>query len=176
MAITVWLTGLPSSGKTTIANALKPELHLKGHCALVIDGDEIRKGLSADLGFSPKDRHANVRRAAHLAELVRSQGVVPIVALISPYQADREFARSICQGSFLEVWVQCPLSVCENRDTHGIYTKAREGQIEGVTGIDAPYEDPIKPDLKLSTHLRSADVCVKRILSAISKIGAGGGS
>lgn len=169
MAITVWLTGLPSSGKTTIATELKPELESKGHHAIVLDGDQLRKGISADLGFSPRDRKAHVRRIAHLAELIRVQGIVPIVALISPYEADREFARSVCHGPFFEVWLQCPISVCENRDTHGVYAKARQGQLEGVTGVDAPYEEPRNPELRLSTHLRSADVCVKQIMSVISR-------
>ena len=149
---TVWLTGLPASGKSTLAVEVEALLIGAGRPALRLDGDNLRHGLNGNLGFDPEDRSENVRRAAHAAALLADSGVVALASLVSPYAADREMARQIVeeQGlTFVEVFVDTPLEECERRDPKGLYAKARAGEIAGFTGVDAPYEAPEKPDLTL---------------------------
>ena len=148
----VWLTGLSGSGKSTVARALESSLVHDGRSAYVLDGDNIRRGLSRDLGFSAAERHENVRRVAEVARLFADAQTIAIVALITPYATDRTVARNIAaEMPFVEVHVHADLSVCETRDPKGLYRKARAGTLKGLTGIDAPYEVPDRPDLMLDT-------------------------
>ena len=154
---TVWFTGLSGSGKSTVANALAERLLQDDRPAYLLDGDNVRHGLNADLGFSPADRTENVRRVAEVARLLADAGIVALVPVISPYRADRDRARSIHRAAglaFVEVFVDTPLELCEQRDPKGLYAKARAGELTGMTGIDDPYEPPLDPDV----HLRPADL------------------
>jgi adenylyl-sulfate kinase len=169
---TVWLTGLSGSGKSTIADILVHMLHELGVRTAILDGDNIRHGLNRDLGFSPGDRKENIRRIAEVARLFTSFGVLNILAFISPYREDRDFARSIQdEGDFLEVFVDVPLDVAEERDPKGLYVKARSGEIPSFTGISAPYEPPLDPELHLETHLMSAEESAQKILDLLRKRG-----
>jgi bifunctional enzyme CysN/CysC len=161
----LWMTGLSSAGKTTIATELERELFNLGRQAYVLDGDNIRHGLGKDLGFSPKDRAENIRRVGQVAKLFADAGIICITAFISPYRADRDMARQIMpEGRFIEVFVNAPLDVCEKRDPKGLYAKARAKQIKDFTGISAPYEAPLKPDVELRTDQLSANECVAQLL------------
>lgn len=164
----IWLTGLSGSGKSTIARALEHKLIIGGHFAYVLDGDNIRHGLNVDLGFSPEDRKENIRRIAQVGRLFSESGVVTISAFISPYRADRAEARShVPQGRFIEVHIATTLEVCESRDPKGLYEKVRRGQIQNFTGVDAPYEEPLKPELKLETEGKDINKCVDEIISLL---------
>jgi len=150
---TVWFTGLSGSGKSTVANAVAERLLDAGRPAYLLDGDNVRHGLNADLGFSADDRTENVRRIAEVARLMADAGIVVLVPVISPYRADRDRARAIHAAadlSFVEVFVDTPLELCEQRDPKGLYAKARAGALRGMTGIDDPYEAPHRPDLRLA--------------------------
>ena len=149
---TVWFTGLPSSGKSTLAAAVEERLTADGIAAYVLDGDNLRHGLNGDLGFDEQARAENVRRTAHVARLFADAGVVALVSLVSPYAADRELARSLHEEAglpFVEVYVNAPVSVCERRDPKGLYARARRGEISGFTGVDDPYEPPLRPELEI---------------------------
>jgi adenylyl-sulfate kinase len=149
---TVWFTGLSGSGKSTVANAVAEELLNAGRLAYVLDGDNVRHGLNADLGFSAADRSENIRRVGEVARLMADAGLVVLVPVISPYRADRERARALHVAAgldFVEVFVDTPLELCEERDPKGLYAKARAGQLSGMTGIDDPYEAPEAPDLRV---------------------------
>src|ERR671927_970364 len=149
---TIWFTGLPSSGKSTVAAAVEARLLAEGRAAYVLDGDNLRHGLNGDLGFSAEDRAENVRRTAEVAALLADAGVVVLVALVSPYRADRDAARAVHAARglpFVEVHVATPLEECERRDPKGLYARARAGEITGLTGVDDPYEPPTAPDLVL---------------------------
>lgn len=149
---TVWLTGLSGSGKSTVAHACERRLVARGRPAYVLDGDNLRHGLNADLGFSAEDRAENVRRVGHVARLMADAGLVVLVPLISPYRADRDRVRerhAEADLPFVEVHVATPLEVCEARDPKGLYAKARAGELRGFTGIDDPYEPPLDPELVL---------------------------
>ena len=162
---TVWLTGLSGSGKSTIADE-------QGIRTAILDGDNIRHGLNSDLGFSPVDRKENIRRIAEVARLFTSFGTLNILAFISPYREDRDFARSIQgENDFLEVFVDVPLAVAEERDPKGLYVKARSGEIPSFTGISAPYEPPLDPELHLETHLKTAEESAEIILDLLRKKG-----
>ena len=152
---TVWLTGLPSAGKTTVALALADRLRGDGHRVEVLDGDEIREFLSAGLGFSREDRHTNVQRIGFVAELLASHGVKVLVPVIAPYADSREAVRKRHQAAgtaYLEVHVATPVEVCSVRDVKGLYAKQAAGEISGLTGVDDPYEAPEAPDLRLETQ------------------------
>jgi bifunctional enzyme CysN/CysC len=147
---TIWLTGLPSSGKSTVADELESRLVDEGISAYRLDGDNLRHGINGNLGFSAEDRAENVRRTAHVARLLADSGTIAIPSLVSPYAADRDAARAIHEDiglEFVEVFVDTPLEVCEQRDTKGLYARARAGEITGMTGIDDPYEAPANADL-----------------------------
>ncbi len=162
----VWLTGLSSSGKSTIATELERELFNLGRQVYVLDGDNIRHGLGADLGFSPKDRTENIRRIGEVAKLFADAGVVCITAFISPYREDRDMVRKVlAPGKFVEVFVNAPLQVCEQRDPKGLYAKARAKEIKEFTGISAPYESPLSPEIELRTDQLSVGECVARVLN-----------
>jgi adenylyl-sulfate kinase len=165
-ALCLWMTGLPGSGKSTISARLLSELRAQGRGAVGLDGDALRRGLNRDLGFSDGDRHENIRRTAEVARLMVDAGLITVVSLISPFRVDRAFARSRFErGRFCEIFVDAPLSVCEQRDPKGLYAKARRGELAKMTGIDSPYEPPVHPDLQVHTDLDNVDACVERILS-----------
>jgi len=163
---TLWFTGLSASGKSTLANLFDQEMYNRGYHTYVLDGDLIRTGLNKNLGFSHADRTENIRRIGELAKILRDCGIINIVAFISPYRADRQIARDLASndGSFIEVFVDCPLSVCEERDPKGMYKKAKDGLIKEFTGISAPYEPPINPEIHLHTDRMPASQCVSDIL------------
>ena len=168
----VWLTGLSGSGKSTIAQALEERLVRAGRAAYVLDGDNVRHGLCADLGFSPEDRQENIRRVGAAAALLADAGLVTIVALISPYRAGRLQARQAAgEGRFIEVFLDVPLAECEQRDPKGLYVKARRGEIQDFTGVDAPYEPPQEPELALKTSTAGVDECVVAIESCLQARG-----
>jgi len=160
----LWFTGLSGAGKSTIANALEHRLHAAGVRTYLLDGDNIRHGLNRDLGFSPADRSENIRRIAEVARLFVDAGTIVLTAFISPYRADRELARSLVEkGEFIEVFVECALETCEQRDPKGLYQKARAGQIPEFTGISAPYEAPEAPEIVVASDRGSISDCVEQI-------------
>lgn len=166
----IWLTGLPCAGKTTIAQALVPLLQSRGWGVELLDGDEIRRGLSSDLGFGRAAREAHAGRVAFVAKVLARNGVIPIVALISPYRTSRARARAEI-GRFVEVFVSTPLEVCEQRDVKGLYKKAREGIIREFTGVDDPYEPPESPDITVDTLRRNPAESAEFILSELERAG-----
>ena len=159
----LWLTGLSGSGKSTIAREVERRLLARGVHAFLLDGDNLRTGLSAGLGFSPEDRAEHNRRAGEAAALLADAGVVVLCALISPYAADRARVRAIRPGSFREVFVDTPLAECEARDPKGLYARARRGEIRDFTGVSAPFEPPASPDLRLATTGRDATDCADEV-------------
>jgi adenylylsulfate kinase len=165
--VTLWLTGLSASGKSTLANAASRTLHELGVRTYVLDGDNVRHGLNSDLGFTPDDRQENIRRIGELAKLLTESGMVNFSAFISPYVSDRDIARALQPKDFIEVHVDCSLEVCESRDPKGIYKKARSGQIKDFTGISAPYEPPERPEVYINTATMSIKDCVETILNAL---------
>ena len=165
----LWLTGLSGSGKSTIANALEKQLYAEGKKTYVLDGDNIRHGLNKDLGFTDKDRVENIRRVAEVAKLMCDAGLIVITAFISPFRAEREMARSLFQsGEYKEIFISTPLKIAEQRDPKGLYKKARSGEIPNFTGINSPYEKPIKPELIIDTSKTSVAQSVKKILGIIT--------
>ena len=167
---TVWFTGFSGSGKSTIAAAVEAALVAGGRAAYLLDGDNVRHGLNVDLGFSAADRSENVRRIAHVAQLLADAGVVALVPVISPYRAGRQFARDIHDAAelpFVEVWVSTPIEECEKRDPKGLYVKARAGELTGFTGIDDTYEAPTAPELVLPSHQLTVDESVARVLRVL---------
>jgi adenylyl-sulfate kinase len=167
---TLWFTGLPASGKSTIAVAVERRLVESGRPAYMLDGDNLRHGLNGDLGFSAEDRAENVRRTAHLAHALADAGTVALVSLVSPYAQDRDAARALHAADgipFIEVWVDTPLDECERRDPKGLYARARAGEIAGLTGIDAPYEAPISPELTLRAGREPLPATVDRVLTRL---------
>jgi bifunctional enzyme CysN/CysC len=166
----VWLTGLSGAGKSTIARGLEKELFQLSMHTYVLDGDNLRHGLNANLGFAPEDRAENIRRVSEVAKLMADAGTVVITSFISPYRADRARARTIALqagAEFVEIFVDAPLSVCEERDPKGLYQKARAGKLKGFTGIDAPYESPDDPEIVVRTHEQTAGECVAQILTEL---------
>jgi len=168
---TVWLTGLSGSGKSTIAVELEKALLMRGVRAYVLDGDNVRHGLNKNLGFSPADRTENIRRIGEVAKLFTDAGLVALTAFISPYRADRDQVRALMPDDFVEVLVDCPLEVCEQRDVKGLYQKARAGKIPEFTGISAPYEPPLQPDLTLRTDAQSVEESVAQIVGFLVRRG-----
>ncbi|MEH6942514.1 adenylyl-sulfate kinase [Bacillus sp. JJ722] len=162
----IWFTGLSGSGKSTIANELAAQLFSENISVYVLDGDNVRHGLNSDLGFSEEDRTENIRRIAEVAKLFVDNGTIAITAFISPFQEDRNRARASLQNDeFIEVYVKCPLDACEQRDPKGLYKKAREGQIKQFTGIDSPYEEPVRPELIIDTAGLSIEESVNEIIA-----------
>ncbi|GAA0694992.1 MULTISPECIES: adenylyl-sulfate kinase [Streptomyces] len=171
---TVWLTGLPSAGKTTIAYALAERLRGEGRRVEVLDGDEIREFLSAGLGFSREDRHTNVQRIGFVAEVLASHGVTVLVPVIAPYEDSREAVRKRHQREgtpYLEVHVATPVDVCSERDVKGLYAKQAAGEISGLTGVDDPYEAPADPDLRIETHRNSVQESAAEVRLLLSERG-----
>ena len=164
----IWFTGLSGSGKSTLANAVEQVLHQQGHHTYVLDGDNVRHGLNKNLGFSPEDREENIRRIGEVAKLFSDAGTIVMTAFISPYCADRDQARAlIAEDRFVEVFVDCPLDVCEERDTKGLYKKARAGEIKEFTGISAPYEPPLTPEVTVNTAALSIEECAQAVVDAL---------
>jgi adenylyl-sulfate kinase len=164
----VWLTGLSGAGKSTLAMRLEAELLDRGYACYTLDGDNIRNGLNANLGFSPEDRAENIRRVGEVAALFADAGLICIVAFISPYRADREGARRMARRTgFHEIHVAADLRTCEKRDPKGLYRKARNGQLPNFTGVDAPYEPPASPDLHLDTGAEDVDASAQRLLTYV---------
>jgi len=166
----VWFTGLSGSGKSTIANSLEEELLKMNISTYTLDGDNIRKGINNDLTFSPEDRTENIRRIAEVANLFVDAGVVVLGAFVSPYRKDRENIKKIVgESNFIEIYINTSLEECEKRDVKGLYKKARKGEIKNMTGIDAPYEAPLNPDIEIKTEILTIDKSVKRIIDIIIK-------
>ncbi len=169
---TLWFTGLSAAGKSTLASALEEALFEKGVHTYILDGDNIRHGLNRNLGFSPEDREENIRRIGEVAKLLRDAGIINMTAFISPYIRDRQLARGLgAPGDFIEVFVDCPVDVCEARDPKGMYKKAREGVIKEFTGVSAPYEAPENPEIHLRTDEMSVEQCVRSILEYLVRNG-----
>ena len=164
----VWFTGLSGSGKSTIANLVDKKLHALGHHAFVLDGDNVRHGLNKDLGFTDQDRVENIRRVAEVAKLMTDAGLIVLVSFISPFRAERRMARRLFdEGDFIEVHVDTPLEVAEQRDVKGLYAKARAGKIPNFTGIDSPYEAPENPELRLATTAHDVEVLARQVLERV---------
>ena len=186
-----WFTGLSGCGKSTVANSVDQMLHKKGVHTFVLDGDNVRHGLNASpsileafgddfakrfgLGFAPQDRTENIRRVGAVAELFAAAGIVTLVAFVSPYRKDRDHVRdrinAACEDSFVEVFVDAPLEVCESRDPKGLYKKARAGELTGMTGIDAPYEPPVNPEIHLLSGERSPGVLASEVIESLTRNG-----
>jgi adenylylsulfate kinase len=168
----IWLTGLSGSGKSTIAVAAEAEIVRRGKLAYVLDGDNVRHGLNANLGFSPEDRTENIRRIGEVAKLFTDAGVLCFTSFISPYRADRDTARALmAEGDFVEVYVDADVATCEERDPKGLYKKARAGEIPEFTGISAPYEAPEKPELVVPTGSQSLEESVKTLVDYLEQKG-----
>ena len=168
----LWFTGLSGSGKSTLANATEKILHDMGMNTYILDGDNVRMGLNKDLGFAPEDRTENIRRITEVSKLFVDAGSLVLTAFISPYREDRDKARDIIGGAdFIEIFVRADLSVCEARDPKGLYKKARSGEIKGFTGIDAPYEEPLNPELIVDTDQNSVEESSQMIVDYLSKNG-----
>lgn len=161
--VAVWFTGLSSAGKTTVAEAVAGELRSRGLKIELLDGDQVRKHLSKGLGFSKEDRDENIRRIAYVAHLLVRNGAIVLVSAISPYRAVRDEARRMI-GSFVEVFVNAPLEVCERRDRKGLYAKARAGQIQQMTGVDDPYEAPLEPEIECRTDAETLEESADKVL------------
>ncbi len=171
-SVTIWFTGLSGSGKSTVAVALEKALLERGHATYVLDGDNVRHGLNANLGFSPEDRTENIRRIGEVAKLFTDAGVIVLTAFISPYRADRDAVRALmAEGDFCEVLVDADVATCEARDPKGLYQKARAGEIPEFTGISAPYEAPEKPEVTLDTAAQSVDESVAQLLGYLEEKG-----
>jgi bifunctional enzyme CysN/CysC len=165
----LWFTGLSGAGKSTVAMAVERELFRRGLQAYVLDGDNIRYGLSADLGFAPEDRAENIRRVGEVAALFADAGMIVITAFISPYRSDRQRARSAAHDAFHEIYIKADLAACESRDPKGLYQRARKGEIPEFTGISAPYEPPEEPNLVVDTQHLTIDACVAAVIDYVEK-------
>lgn len=166
----LWLTGLSASGKSTLAMGLEQCLHMRGYTSYVLDGDNLRQGLNANLGFAPAERSENIRRVGEVAALFADAGLLCIVALISPYASDRALARAAAQrvgAAFHEVYLATPLATCEQRDPKGLYRQARAGRLTAFTGIDAPYQPPLAAQLVLQTQLESVEASLAKLQSYV---------
>jgi adenylylsulfate kinase len=168
---TLWFTGLSGSGKSTLANAVSVKLHALKVSTFVLDGDNVRHGLNKDLGFSATERVENIRRIGEVAKLFTSAGIVNLTAFISPYKSDRALARSLQPETFIEIYCEADLAVCEGRDPKGIYKKARAGLIKNFTGIDDPYEIPERPEVSTSTGTKSVEECADQVIAYLKSRG-----
>ncbi|MEK4228118.1 adenylyl-sulfate kinase [Solibacillus sp. FSL H8-0538] len=168
----LWFTGLSASGKSSVANAFARTLFERGNQAFVLDGDNIRHGLNKDLGFDEESRKENIRRIGEVAKLFVESGQIVTTAFISPYQADRDTVRElVAEGEFLEIYVECSVEECERRDPKGLYKKARNGEIPNFTGISAPYEAPVNPEIVLNTVHHSIEECVAQLTAILTEKG-----
>ena len=167
---TLWLTGLSGSGKSTIAKELQRRLESMGYRSELLDGDEVRRNLSPELGFSKQDREIHARRIVYISKLLSRNGIISIVSLISPYRAFRAYARAEL-NNFVEVYVRCSIDTCIKRDPKGLYKKALNGEITDMTGIQDPYEEPVNPEVIVDTDKQSVDECVNTILDTLVRLG-----
>lgn len=168
----IWFTGLSGAGKSTLAHATEERLHQAGCRTFVLDGDNVRHGLCSDLGFSNEDRTENIRRIGEMSKLYVEAGVIALTAFISPFKEDRERVRNLAQhGDFLEVFCDASLEICEERDTKGMYKKARAGEIKDFTGVSSPYEEPINPELTVDTGSKQIDECVDQVMKLLIERG-----
>jgi len=163
----IWMVGLSGSGKSTLAKLLEKELFARGFYTMLLDGDNLRTGINKNLGFSKEDRVENIRRAAEVSKLFAENGTITICSLISPTKEVREMAREIIRGKYVEVYIKCPLEVCEERDVKGLYKKARKGLIKDFTGIGSVFEEPEAPDLLINTHIETEEESLKRLVEYI---------
>jgi adenylylsulfate kinase len=170
IGFTAWFTGIPCSGKTTIADRVAEILREKGYKVERLDGDIVRKGLTSDLGFSKEDRDENIKRVTFVAKLLTRNGVAVLATFVSPYRERRAKTRQEI-GSFVEVYTRCPVEVCMVRDVKGMYEKALAGEIKNFTGVDDPYEEPENPELILDTDKESIDECAQRVLEKLGELG-----
>ena len=176
-ACLLWFTGLSGAGKSTIANLIEKRLLSMNRHTYILDGDNVRHGLNKDLGFTAQDRVENIRRVAEVAKLMVDAGLIVLASFISPFRAERRMVRDLLEpGEFLEVFVDAPLSVAEERDPKGLYKKARRGELKNFTGIDSPYEPPEQPDIRLDTTLMTADQAADEIVEHLLKRGISGQS
>ncbi|URZ14038.1 adenylyl-sulfate kinase [Clostridium felsineum] len=162
--VVLWFTGLSGSGKSTVASLLEKSLYEMGYLTYLLDGDNLRHGLNSDLGFRSEDRTENIRRVSEVAKLFADGGIITITTFISPFKEDRSNARKLLGEDFVEVYIDCPLEVCEKRDPKGIYRKARDGEIKNFTGIDSPYEAPENPNITVKTYENTEKQCVQDII------------
>ena len=169
-AVTIWMTGLSGSGKTTIAKGLEKELHVRGALTQVLDGDNIRAGINSNLGFSDADRHENIRRIAEISKLFVNCGVITINCFVSPTEEIRNQAKAILGDSFIEVFINTPIDICEKRDVKGLYKKARNGEIKDFTGISSPFEAPKNPSIEIMTENQTIEESVTELLNKILPI------
>jgi adenylylsulfate kinase len=168
----LWFTGLSGAGKSTLAHAVEEQLHQRGCRTFVLDGDNVRHGLSSNLGFSEDDRRENIRRIGEAAKLMMEAGVIAMTAFISPFRADREAVRKLMpHGDFFEIYCKASLETCESRDVKGLYKKARAGEIKNYTGIDSPYEAPEKPELVIDTDALSIEQSASAVLKLLQERG-----
>jgi len=170
-SVLLWFTGLSGSGKSTLAHAVEEKLYQMGYHTFVLDGDNVRHGLCGDLGFSNEARVENIRRVSELAKLFVEAGVIVLTAFISPFRTDRNKARELVGDDFVEIYCDCPVTVCEERDVKGLYQKARSGEIKEFTGISSPYEKPERPDLSIKTGNQTVDECAEQILDYLIQRG-----
>lgn len=171
-SLILWFTGLPSSGKSTLANEVEKKLIATGARTYILDGDNVRMGLCKDLGFSEQDRAENIRRIGEVSKLFVQAGTIVLSAFVSPYRRDRDAVRALVpEGEFVEIFVDAPLEVCEQRDVKGLYKKAREGVIKGFTGIDDPYEAPERPEMTIKTDQKSLEEGASEIIAYLKDKG-----
>jgi adenylylsulfate kinase len=164
----IWFTGLSGSGKSTLAVQLEAELHTLGFKTYLLDGDNIRSGLNKDLAFTDEGRIENIRRIGEVSKLMLDAGIIVLSAFISPFEADRRQVKTIVgAGNYLEVFVNTPIEVCEQRDVKGLYKKARAGEVKNFTGIDSPYEEPAQPDITIHTHSMSVEESVSKLMNLV---------
>lgn len=164
----LWFTGLSGAGKSTLAHAVEEKLHQRSYRTFVLDGDNIRHGLCSDLGFTPENRVENIRRVGEVAKLFMEAGLIVLTAFISPFRAERERVRGLVEhGDFIEIYCDSPVEICESRDVKGLYKKARAGLIANFTGISAPYEAPLNPELIVDTGSTDLDSCVQHVINEL---------
>jgi adenylylsulfate kinase len=176
-SIVIWFTGLSGSGKSTLAHSVEEELYNLGYRTFVLDGDNVRHGLSSNLSFSDEDRKENIRRVGEVGKLMMESGVIAMAAFISPFKRDRELVRKLLpQGDFIEIYCEAGIEVCESRDVKGLYKRARAGKINNYTGIDSPYEEPVDPELIVNTERESLHESVSNVMELLKSKGVIDGS